>query len=174
MDPDTTTIVVASVTGAAGVLAALGGTALGSRSSRKSALASANRERRNAIYDERRETYAAFFALAGRLEAQAMAAQYEGGIPDPSRSNHEAWEMCQSRLRLLTPLETFAVLDAYATGVGMLWNIGWAGWNPAHPLYSASMKKLEALEMGSPEALDLARSSAFEAASKDLEVLRRS
>jgi hypothetical protein len=60
-------------------------------------------------------------------------------------------------MRLLIPPETFAVLDAYASGVGMLWNVGWAGWNPAHPLYAGSMAQLKALGMETPEGLAEAR-----------------
>jgi hypothetical protein len=172
VDPDTTTIVVASITGVAGVVGALGATAINGRATRVTTTFAADRARREAIYDERREMYAAFFALAGRLEAQAQAARYEGGIPEPGRSNHQAWELTQSRLRLLAPSETFAVLDTYASGVGILWNIGWADWNPEHPLYQKSMRKLESLGMGSPEAFERVRGEAFEAATKDLDSLR--
>lgn len=173
VDPNTTTIVVAAITGVAGVVGALGATALNGRGSRKAASSAADRARIEATYDERRELYASFFALAGRLEAQAQAARYEGGIPNPERSNHQEWELVQARLRLLAPAATFGTLDEYATGVGMLWNVGWAGWNPEHPLYEPSMARLEVLGMGSPDGLDRRRGGAFEIAAQDLESLRR-
>jgi hypothetical protein len=78
VDPNTTTIVVAAITGGAGVAGALGATSLNGRASRTAASTAADRARQEATYDERREAYTSFFALAGRLEAQAQAARYEG------------------------------------------------------------------------------------------------